>query len=362
MNGKTHNKSLASPVGVLLKAELKKRGISQKNFAEQFGMSPSHLSDIVRGNRPLSLKTAIDFQNLLGIPAKEWMDLQISHKLEGKANGDEVKLRVAEELAAYDKIISVKILMKKANLKAKDNGECLAVLRDTYHLPSAEVLKTDSEMLRNGFFRKSAKTGLDERMIATWVILARNSVREQKPLSQFDGNALFELANRLAQIFNSNSNTIIRTHDILAEYGIKFSIVERLDRASIDGYSFIDDGTPAIVVTKRFDRIDNFAFAVLHETYHVFHHLNGNSHLSIVDYDTESKEEKEANDFASKILVNPEYWLDAPTVQLNKPWNIQRKYSSWAEKHNLNKWIVLGQISHITGMYKFTSDDSRKIH
>lgn len=356
----TCNKSQPSPVGIRLKAELKKRGVSQKKFAEQLGMSPSHLSDIVRGSRPLSLKTAIILQKNIGIPAKEWMEMQLTHNLEGNSEDSQK----AEELAAYDKIISVKTLLRKANVKAKSNDECLEVLRHLYHLPSPEKLMNDSVMLRNGFFKKSAKTGLDERMIATWVVLARNSVKEQKLYTEFDGNTLPELTEHLSQVFNSNSNTIIRTHEILAKYGIKFSIVERLDHASIDGYSFIDGDIPAIVVTKRYDRIDNFAFSVLHEIYHVFKHLNDECHqmISIVDYDIESSEEKEANDFASKVLVNPALWTDAPTVQLNKPWTIQKKYSSWAEEHHLNKWIVLGQISHITGMYKFKSDDSRKIH
>lgn len=360
----TCKKSQPSPVGIRLKAELKKRGFSQKSFAELLGMSPSHLSDIVRGNRPLSLKTAVILQNLLGIPAKDWMDLQISHKLEGNSDNNSEGFRDAEEIAAYDQVICVKTLLKKANISAKGNRECLDVLRHTYQLPSPEKLKNESEMLKNGFFRKSAKTGLDERMIATWVVLARSSVREQKLYTQFDGNTLSELADLLSHVFNSNSNTIIRTHDVLAKYGIKFSVVERLDHASIDGYSFVDGDDPAIVITKRYDRIDNFAFSVLHEIYHVYNHLNGNCNqmISIVDYDTESAEEKEANDFASRTLVSPDLWFDAPTVQLNKPWIIQKRYSSWAEDHHLNKWIVLGQISHITGMYKFKSDDSRKIH
>jgi addiction module HigA family antidote len=128
----TCKKSQPSPVGIRLKAELKKRGFSQKSFAEQLGMSPSHLSDIVRGNRPLSLKTAVILQNLLGIPAKDWMDLQISHKLEGNSDNNSEGFRDAEEIAAYDQIICVKTLLKKANISAKGNRECLDVLRYIY--------------------------------------------------------------------------------------------------------------------------------------------------------------------------------------------------------------------------------------
>ena len=247
----TGKKSTSSPVGVRIKAELKERDISQKDFAERLGMSPSHLSDLVRGERPLSLKTAITLQNLLGIPVREWLELQISHNLEDRNDSINAKFRDTKELEAYDKIISVKILLKKANISVKGNSECLDLLRKSYHLPSPKTLENESNILRNGYFRKSSKTGLDERMIATWVVLARNSVKEQKLFSTFDSRTLAELSSNLTQIFNSNNNTIIRTHDTLAKFGIKFSIVERLDHASIDGYSFIDGDTPAIVVTKR---------------------------------------------------------------------------------------------------------------
>ncbi|MGI6222392.1 MAG: helix-turn-helix domain-containing protein [Prevotella sp.] len=361
---KLHNNLPSSP-GARLKEELKRRKISQRNFAEQIGMSPSHLSDIIRGARPLSMKTAEKLESFLGIPIAQWMDLQLQCEIQQHTgNNNEEEIRARKELEDYDKIISIKILSKKAGAKQEGNKQFLDSLRNYYSLPSPEALNNDSDMLRSGLFKKSSKTGLDARMIATWVVLARHAVKEQNIVTQFNPININELGQKLASVFHSNFNTIIRTHDVLANYGIKFAIVERLDHASIDGYSFIDGKTPAIVVTKRYDRIDNFAFAVLHEVFHAYKHLNDKRHqrISIVDYDTESKEEIEANDFASNILVNPNFWSDAPTVQLNKPWVIQKKYSSWAEKYHLNKWIVLGQISHATGMYKFKSDDSRKIH
>lgn len=355
--------SIPSPAGEKLKAELKRRKISQKDFAGQLGMRPSHLSEIVNGKRTITLQTAHKLQLYLGIPIRVWMDLQVKHSIDTQKMGNErEELLAREEVMMYDEVVSVKDLLKRAGVGKADNKQSLAILRKAYNLPPAKEL--NANLLCKGFFRKSARTGLDSRMIATWVVLARASVKEQTNISQFDGGSLPELAASLSQIFNGNCNTIIRTHDALARCGIRFSIVERVGHASIDGYSFIDDGVPAIVVTKRFDRIDNFAFAVLHEVCHVYKHLNGNRPqiISIADYDNESCAEKEANDFASRVLVNPRYWADAPTVQLSNPWDIQRKYASWAERHNLNKWIVLGQISYMTGMYKFKTDDSRKIH
>ncbi len=141
--------------------------------------------------------------------------------------------------------------------------------------------------------------------------------------------------------------------------------MKKVEKASVDGYSFIEKDVPYIIVTERFDRIDNLAFAVLHEVGHIFlHYLDGTQkefHLSIPDYDNESAEEREANAFAANALIPSNLWKNAPKVRVN-PLAIQRTYTDWAADNGFNKWIVLGRISYETGMYKFKSDDSRRIN
>lgn len=357
---------IAIPPGARLKKELQLRQISQKEFAEQIGMRPSHLSELIQGKRTVTLQTAEKIQAAIGIPAKTLIALQGKYDVDNSNIGsqDKEEIEAGKLLLEYDQIICLKTIFKEAGLKKSTNRECILTLQGEYGLPMPAILKEKSQMLYGGYFRKSAKTGLDARMIATWVVLARHSVANQTIPGLFDIYSINNVALELKRVFHENQNTIARTKEILSRYGIRFEIVERLDHASIDGYSFYANGVPAIVVTKRFDRIDNFAFAVLHELYHVYKHLdeNGGQRISIVEYDHESEEERKANDFASEKLVPPAIWKSAPAVRLNNPWTIQKLYSSWAEEHNLNKWIVLGQVSHMTGMYRFRADASRRIN
>ena len=101
---------------------------------------------------------------------------------------------------------------------------------------------------------------------------------------------------------------MMRTKDVLARYGIKFCETPKVDRASIDGFSFIEGGVPVIVVTRRFDRIDNLAFAIMHELCHVYKHLSkeGDQRINIEGYSEETeREENEANEFAVNALIQP---------------------------------------------------------
>ena len=109
----------------------------------------------------------------------------------------------------------------------------------------------------------------------------------------------------------------------------------------------------------------SLAFAVLHEVGHLKLHSSedyrGNINLAYAEEELNTKEEQEANDYAAKALIPDDLWKSAPSVPLN-PVVIQKDYSKWAKDMHLNKWIVLGRISYLTGIYMFKSDKTREIN
>ena len=68
--------------GVILKAELKERGIKQKEFAAQIGMRPPHLNALLQGGRNISPQLALRLEEVLGIPAQNWLNLQENYNLD----------------------------------------------------------------------------------------------------------------------------------------------------------------------------------------------------------------------------------------------------------------------------------------
>ena len=352
-----------SSVGEVLQKELKHLGVTQKQFAEVIGMSASHLNEIIRGHREISLKIAEKFQAALSIPAPFWVDLQTNYNIATKnVAKDDDEREYRDLLAEYDTIISVKDILRKQLLSNRSSKEKVDVLMNEYGLPNPSELRQEARKV-GGLFRKSDKRGLDERMIATWIVLAKHEASKENVSGTFNKDSMPALSKELRNVFHENSNTLKKVTNILSEFGIRFCVVDKLDHASIDGFSFIEDNIPTIVVTLRHKRIDNLAFGVLHEVFHVYKHLNEDmsSMVSIGDYDNESKEEKDANDFAANTLIPLSMWEMAPSVPMN-PYIIQHKYSEWANRYGLNKWIVLGRVSYETGMYKFKADSSRLIN
>lgn len=62
--------------GCLLKKELQKRGISQKQFADLIGMQRTALNEIANGKRPITAETALKIEAATGLNAKMWIGMQ----------------------------------------------------------------------------------------------------------------------------------------------------------------------------------------------------------------------------------------------------------------------------------------------
>lgn len=75
---------MATHPGEVLAAELEERGITQKAFAKQIGMRPSHLSELINGKRNVTMAIADKLQEALGIDAQSWMNLQIQYNYDIK--------------------------------------------------------------------------------------------------------------------------------------------------------------------------------------------------------------------------------------------------------------------------------------
>lgn len=347
--------------GFIVKQELKERGIRQNEFAELIGVLPSHLSELLKGKKNMSDAMAEKIAKALNMPFQHLVDMQAEYecylkKIKNESDAENIATIWLEKL---NESIDVKQLFRLLNKQMLPASEKVEFCK-------TRLLISDNAYYSNasGYYHKSEKTGLDKRMIDTWTILAKYHARETpKPNGNFDNTELDKMADELAVIFHHNQNTMIRVYQKLSEYGIKFCVVPKVDKASIDGYSFIENGIPSLIVTQRYNRIDNFAFAVLHEVAHLKLHLTNENEerISFASYDDEqSKEEREANDYAADKLIADELWSKAPEVSMN-PVAIQKTYSRWAELNGKNKWIVLGRVSHETGMYKFKPDDSRII-
>jgi HTH-type transcriptional regulator/antitoxin HigA len=344
--------------GSILKEEILERRISQKELAKSIEMQPSHLNEIIKGKRSINKQVADKLEVVLGIPSIDWVNLQIRFDYDTKQGAERkvAELAAYQEYQEYNKVFDVKTLTSRLGFQSSRYSHIISFLKDSIMLPEPARLLGQA----NGLFKKSNRVGKDSRMIMTWILLAKYFAYSSDFSGVYDEFKLNELIPQISDILHSNENTIDRLKYTFAKYGILFGVVKKVDGASIDGYSFEYEGHPCIVVTTRFDKIDNLAFSVMHELAHIKNSDNEECRVNLADYDHESSDEKVANAFAANALISDAEWKKMPKVHLS-PSSIQRICTNWAESNGYNKWIALGRISHDTGMYKFKSDSSRRI-
>lgn len=69
------------PPGQLLEEELAARSMSQKDLAEKMGRPPQAINEIIRGKKSLTVETALQLEDALGVPAYLWVRLEGEYRL-----------------------------------------------------------------------------------------------------------------------------------------------------------------------------------------------------------------------------------------------------------------------------------------
>lgn len=67
--------------GSLIRDELEERKMSQAKLAQQIGVSPSLLNEVINGKRAVNTELALLLEASLGIAAHIWLDLQADYNM-----------------------------------------------------------------------------------------------------------------------------------------------------------------------------------------------------------------------------------------------------------------------------------------
>jgi len=145
---------------------------------------------------------------------------------------------------------------------------------------------------------------------------------------------------------------------ILAEAGIRYVIVESLPSAKIDGVCFwLNDFSPVIGMSLRYDRIDNFWFVLRHELEHVIRH-HGKTAM-MVDSELEgekagvsaniSDEERMANQAAMDFCV-PQATMES-FVARKYPFFNDRDILGLSNTLKIHPGIIAGQLQRRIDRY-----------
>jgi len=92
------------PGEVLLEDFMKPLGLSQYRLAKDIGVAPIRISQIVHGQRAISVDTALRLARYFGTSAEVWLRLQVRYDLE--AADQELKARINQEVKVLEQPVA----------------------------------------------------------------------------------------------------------------------------------------------------------------------------------------------------------------------------------------------------------------
>lgn len=328
---------LPDPV-TAIRFRMDQQGLNRKDLEQYLG-SKSKVSEVMGGQRDLSLSMIRRLVSGLGIPA-------------------EVLLRERAAVLASSDIMAVTKGFPIAEMHKRGwfegfNGKP-ADLREQWEDVAATFLgPLNGGCIPIALNRQRVRVGgeSDEGALQAWRIRVMG-VACRSTLPAYTRGSLTKavLSDVVALSYLNDGPKLAREY--LHKRGIHVVVERHLPKTHLDGAAMvIPDGSRLVALTARHDRLDNFWFTLLHELAHVSLHLDKQQDVDVIfdDLDRASADEweRQADTLASEILIPSKAWEAARLTDRSD----ERDVKALAERLRIHPAIVAGRIRYESKNY-----------
>jgi len=335
-------KSLLSPPGETIQEHIDFIGMSQAELAERMGRPKEKINDLIKGREPITIPTAFQLENVLGIPASFWLNSEKSYRKEL------YELKKQEELEKEKDWLSafpINEMQKFTWLPdTKEKHILLGNLLKFFSVASTEEWKriyVDAEV--SVAFKISLAHTKSPHAISAWLRKGEIQAKEID-IAEFDKkkfkDALAEIK-ELALLMPKDFTQQLQS--ICAKCGVAVVFTQNLPKAPISGATRWFHNKPIIQLSGRFRTNDHFWFTFFHEAAHIILHGKKDIFLENVEgTEIDQEKEEEANAFASEVLIDNKDWKEIINNLPLMPLEIER----YAKKIKVAPGIIVGRLQH----------------
>lgn len=329
-----------SPPGDALRRAIEERGWTQEELALIVGRSRMTISDIIAGRSNITPGMAISLAAAFENDASEWLHLDAGFRL---SQAEDDSRQVKRRMRLFD-LAPIRDMQKRGWITETNNIEQLE--DELKRFFCVDSLEKPPEIQVST--RRTIKTTHLSSQQRAWCFRARQ-MAVALVVRPFVQPRLMEAAKEIRDLA-AYPGEAAHLPDLLSRYGIRFVVVEPLAGAKIDGAAlWLNDHSPVIAVSVRYDRIDSFWFTVMHEFSHIRHNdtLSVDSRLSVdspKDDNERDSMELRADAEASASLV-PKHELDSFVRRIG-PLYSKKRIVQFAHRMKIHPGIIVGQLQH----------------
>lgn len=354
-----NSKDFRSP-GQFIQALLDQRGWTQRTLSLVLGVGETTVNKFVSNKQPIDAGLALILEEVFRIPAEQFLALQKDLDLaQARIIANPDPARATRALLYGD--LPVAEMIKRGWIDAESVKDTKKVEAGLIRFFGVNRLD-DIEILPHAAKKTEVNTPLTPAQLA-WLYRVKQIASEML-VAPYSPQALVAALGKLRKSMIA-AEDVARVPRIMMECGVRFVIVKSLTSAKIDGVCFwLNERSPVIAMSLRYDRIDNFWFVLRHEIEHALQ-----MHGTMLDAELEGEragtgdnvavEERIANAAAQEFCV-PTSQMEA-FVSRKAPFFAERDLIAFARILKVHPGIVAGQLQRKTGRYDRFRDHLAKV-
>lgn len=325
---------------MVLSEMMQARGWTQVDLATILSKPQRSISEIVTGKKCLTPETAILLAAAFGNEPEFWMEIESKYRLslvDSKPN------EVSSRARLYD-LAPVKEMAKRGWVSSAADPSQLE--HELCKFFGQESLQEEPRI--DASLRTSLEGTINPSQRA-WCFRARRLAQSLVDVGRFD-ESNFQKGLRKLRRLAAWPEHAGKVPSVLASMGIRFVVVEPLIKTRIDGAAFwLDEHSPVIAMSIRYDRIDSFWHTLGHELSHIRHRDGTSLDIDLVGDNQLSPAEKSPVELRADREA-AETWIDAEDLQSFivrvGPLYSRERINQFANRMKIHPGIIVGQLQY----------------
>jgi addiction module HigA family antidote len=331
-----------TPPGYTLKEILEVKGMTQAELAERMNRPTKTISEIANAKTQITSETAIQLENVLGVPAEFWLNRE-SRFQEFRAKHKELE-ELEKQVPKLEDLPMRDLRKREFVSKTRDK---VTQVKETIKFYGVNNLSQVVDIYFGGRryqFRKSDSYTLKKEHLAAWII--EGKVRADKINTRPYNESLFKETLKDIRHLSLESPSVFepKIRNLCSEAGVAFVMVPQYQKCRTSGLArWLRPDKALIQLSLRYKTDDHFWFSFFHEAAHILKHSKKDTFLD--DYKSSTKVsdiEQEANEYAAEFLISSKNF-----EQLKNTPNLSKDdVRAFANAIGIAPGIVVGRLQH----------------
>ncbi len=321
-------------------------GVKAAELARRLDVTPKHVSELLSAKAAVSPTVALGLERVTGIPAKFWNETEAFYRSELARLAENKKLAAQYDLARRFPLPYLRT-WKYIKAPVRDTAGTVRELLEIFRIASLSAFDASWAHSKVAY-RKAALMNDKTYERATWLALGEKAANIDD-LPEFDKEGLKALIPQIRALTTQPDPVaaVGEVEEWLRGVGVALCLIPPIPGFGVYGATRWINGHPVVQLSVRGKTDDQLWFTLFHELGHVL--LHGQKSVFMqgkgISEGAASKDEIEADDYASRTLIPMEYRAKLPTSR-----NIAA-VRQLASELGIAPSIVLGQAQHLTKDY-----------